>query len=159
MIYAIFILAMCGIGAAIVASNKGRSGFGWLLIGFLLGPIGFILSLVVSKNTAVLEESAVLSGESRKCPYCAELVKTEAKICKHCGKDLPEFVPVSSPNSVQSIHDAVWDGNWSGVSQLIRDGADVNAVNEEGKTPLALAMERGDKQIIKLLESNGAKKG
>jgi len=159
MIYAILIWAMCGIGAAIVASNKGRSGIGWFVIGFLLGPIGFILSLVVSKNTASLEESAVLSGESRKCPYCAELVKIEAIICKHCGKDLPEFVPAPRVNSVQSIHDAVWDGNWSGVNKLIRDGADVNAVNEEGKTPLALAMVRRDKLIIKLLESNGAKEG
>ncbi|GAB4332670.1 MAG: hypothetical protein Kow0089_00700 [Desulfobulbaceae bacterium] len=24
----------------------------------------------------------------RECPYCAELVKVRAKICKHCGKDL-----------------------------------------------------------------------
>jgi hypothetical protein len=27
--------------------------------------------------------------ESKKCPFCAELVKKEAKVCKHCGRDLP----------------------------------------------------------------------
>ena len=27
----------------------------------------------------------------RECPYCAELVKVRAKICKHCGKELAEL--------------------------------------------------------------------
>lgn len=25
---------------------------------------------------------------TRECPYCAEIIKVRAKICKHCGKDL-----------------------------------------------------------------------
>lgn len=27
-------------------------------------------------------------SDSRECPYCAELIKTRAVVCKHCGKDL-----------------------------------------------------------------------
>jgi len=30
----------------------------------------------------------------KKCPYCAELVKLEAKVCKHCGRDFTEASPV-----------------------------------------------------------------
>ena len=26
----------------------------------------------------------------RKCPYCAETIKLEAKVCKHCSRELPE---------------------------------------------------------------------
>ena len=32
---------------------------------------------------------AVETVSSRRCPYCAEAVKLEAIICKHCGKDIP----------------------------------------------------------------------
>jgi hypothetical protein len=28
-------------------------------------------------------------GGARKCPFCAEMVKAEAIVCKHCGKDIP----------------------------------------------------------------------
>jgi hypothetical protein len=27
---------------------------------------------------------------TRECPYCAEIIKARAKICKHCGRDLTE---------------------------------------------------------------------
>jgi hypothetical protein len=27
---------------------------------------------------------------TRECPYCAEIIKKRAKICKHCGKEITE---------------------------------------------------------------------
>jgi len=81
---------VCGVIAAIVATNKGRSGCGWFLVGVLLGPFGFILALVVSRNESKAEKRSIQSGELKKCPHCAELVKREAVVCKHCGRDLPK---------------------------------------------------------------------
>lgn len=46
MILVIWILF--GIGAAIAASNKGRSGFGWFLLGILLGPFALLYALLVA---------------------------------------------------------------------------------------------------------------
>jgi zinc-ribbon domain len=65
---------------AFVGERNGRLGQGAVL-GILLGPIGW---LVVG-----LGPDYGQAKETKKCPFCAELVKPEAKVCKHCGRDLP----------------------------------------------------------------------
>jgi len=39
---------LCGVASAIIGGNKGRSAFGWLLFGCLVGPFGILLALMAS---------------------------------------------------------------------------------------------------------------
>lgn len=73
------------IAVGIFASNKGRTGFGWFLISVVASPlIAFVFVLALS-NVAEEDKLLELQRTHVKCPDCAELVKAEAKVCKHCG--------------------------------------------------------------------------
>lgn len=76
------------IATSVSASNKGRSGLGWFIIGFITGPIGLIISLVLSKDEKAIELDSLYKGTHKKCPYCAEMVKKEAVVCKHCNREI-----------------------------------------------------------------------
>ena len=80
--------ALCGVVAAVVASNRGNSGVAWFFVGVLLGPIGLILSLVVSGDPAVVERKKIENGGYRRCEKCAELIRAEATKCRFCGSDV-----------------------------------------------------------------------
>ncbi|WP_128106562.1 hypothetical protein [Azoarcus sp. DN11] len=51
---------------------------------------------------------------------------------------------------------AVWEGNWATASNLLSDGVKPTGTDENGNSLLDLAEKRGDKQMVRLLQSHGA---
>ncbi len=87
-----------GVVVAMIAASKGRSAFLWFLYGALVWPIALVHILLTPRPTAVADAQVLAGGEHRKCPFCAELVRTEAIVCKHCGRDIgPERQAVEPP--------------------------------------------------------------
>ena len=58
--------------------------------------------------------------------------------------------------SADPIHDTAFDGDLAGVQAELDKGADVNAKNESGVTPLLWAAWKGHKEVAELLIANGA---
>jgi hypothetical protein len=79
---------VCPFGAAHIAYSKGNNAFIGFFVGAVLGPFGLLFTIVEPVNEKTLEERDVKSGYKKRCPYCREVVKPGAIICKHCHKDL-----------------------------------------------------------------------
>ena len=91
----IFVLwvALCFV-IAFWAHSKGRFAFGWFIISLMLSPLigGLIVAALPKAGKAALpkdESGTPITAESHiRCPDCRELVRKDARKCKHCGAAL-----------------------------------------------------------------------
>ncbi|MFZ0051591.1 MAG: hypothetical protein WAK96_07420 [Desulfobaccales bacterium] len=110
----LIIWILFGVGCAICASNKKRSGVGWFFLGMLLGPFALIFILLLAPlpqkeelRQAVLTPQAIIAGQTKRCPKCAESIKFEALKCRFCGE---EFDPDQVRQAVSDRLDALSRG-------------------------------------------------
>jgi hypothetical protein len=81
--WAFFVLWIAALIAS-VAVSKGRDWASFFVLSLFFPIIMWIVVSVMSVDTA----RATTDVGLKKCPRCAELVKSEATLCKHCGTEL-----------------------------------------------------------------------
>ncbi|WP_296827719.1 zinc ribbon domain-containing protein [uncultured Megasphaera sp.] len=81
--FAYVIACLVALIPAVIAANKGCNLVLWFIYALFLWLIAFIHSLLLKDNDGSLRQRGY-----RKCPYCAEYIRPEAKICRYCGHSL-----------------------------------------------------------------------
>lgn len=83
---------VCGIAGAVIGSTKDQVVIGFLA-GVLLGPIGVLIVIL-------------FAGRGKRCPHCAELIKPNAAVCKHCRRSVREGYSGHSGRSRSRVGEA-----------------------------------------------------
>lgn len=74
------------VGAGAIASAKGRSGFGYFLLGFLLPLVGLLIAIgMPSLRTVPMQTAPDRDRDFILCHACRKPRRTGESRCRHCG--------------------------------------------------------------------------
>jgi len=99
-------LVLTGYGMMIDTSLETASGERILNLGLMHNQQNIFIGAGVAFVSGILliGFSYKSSGMTRICPFCAEDIKSNAKICRFCQKELPEL----NPDSINENNNNGW---------------------------------------------------
>jgi len=92
----------------------------------------------------------MMGGNNKITPEFAEFLLSK-------GANIDEKNTMGGYKGYTPLFWAILYGETDVVKFLAKKGADVNAIVDNGKTPLSIASEAGNEDIVKILKSHGAK--
>jgi len=126
LIVLIFIWIIIPYLIAKAARERGRSFFGFFILCILFTPLvgGLILALM-GKNTEQISKDNLKYGITKICPYCANEINFNAKICMFCKKELLEKEVIDKTLEIKND----FNNPYIVLSEaIIRSIPDINAV-------------------------------
>ena len=84
----VLIVVLIGLIPAAIAKAKGRSFILWWIYGMALWIVAFPHSLIMKTSQKGLDRRARAEG-NKQCPYCAEMIRSEATVCRFCHREQP----------------------------------------------------------------------
>lgn len=82
----IFVGVITGMIVQVIAEKRGfDTKFPWWFIfGMFLFIVALPVVLITTPDKAIIEKRQLRSGKTKKCHACAEIIKSEANICRYC---------------------------------------------------------------------------
>jgi hypothetical protein len=75
----------------------------YLMVAGLMVVVGVGLIVADELQKSATAPSTSQAGSTTKCPYCAEVIKSEAIVCRYCGRELPTEV-AEPPQALNAMY-------------------------------------------------------
>jgi RNA polymerase subunit RPABC4/transcription elongation factor Spt4 len=68
------------------AGRKGRSAVAWFFLAWFFPVISWIIVASMTPSSEAVAERDFRAGRAIQCPSCREIIKRDASVCRHCGR-------------------------------------------------------------------------